>query len=224
MEDKRSNLRKHINAARDWLQQADKSIERREDVQGDLKLMLAKAELKNAEKHQNHSGLIKLLSFVTAAAITFGIFFINDSNIATDKSPTTVEINNLPIPDLEKQPVSVSSISPEANTEANKSASEELLEEIPSTNIDKPDTVYPDYYEESQIQQHSESYSIDKSDEFVPEPVRQIEPEPVFENSNINVELPSSTSAEPEFTLEAQAPTQDMQKLMQSAGQILRAE
>ena len=58
----------------------------------------------------------------------------------------------------------------------------------------------------------------------MPEPVRQIEPEPVFENSNINVELPSSTSAEPEFTLEAQAPTQDMQKLMQSAGQILRAE
>ena len=224
MEDKRSNLRKHINAARDWLQQADKSIERKEDVQGDLKLMLAKAELKNAEKHQNYSGLIKLLSFATAAAIAFGILFINNSTIATDTSPANVEISNLSISDLEDQPVSVSSISPEANTEVNKAANEEFLEETPSINIDKPDTVYRDYYEESQIPQHSESYSIDKSDEFVPEPVRQIEPEPVFENSNINVELPSSTSAEPEFTLEAQAPTQDMQKLMQSAGQILRAE
>ena len=44
----RDSKRARIQAARDWLGQADASLDRKEDVQGDLKLMLAKAELEGA--------------------------------------------------------------------------------------------------------------------------------------------------------------------------------
>ena len=44
----RDSKRARIRAARDWLGQADASLDRKEDVQGDLKLMLAKAELEGA--------------------------------------------------------------------------------------------------------------------------------------------------------------------------------
>ncbi|SHK59757.1 hypothetical protein SAMN05216582_1097 [Selenomonas ruminantium] len=41
----RRSQRNHIRAARDWLGKAEDSLAREKDVQGDLKLMLAKAEL-----------------------------------------------------------------------------------------------------------------------------------------------------------------------------------
>ena len=44
MED-RSRLRRHVRAAREWLGRAEDSLDRAEDVRGDLNLMLAQAEL-----------------------------------------------------------------------------------------------------------------------------------------------------------------------------------
>lgn len=41
----RRSQQNHIRAARDWLGRAEDSLSRENDVQGDLKLMLAKAEL-----------------------------------------------------------------------------------------------------------------------------------------------------------------------------------
>lgn len=41
----RRSQQNHIRAARDWLGRAEDSLAREDDVQGDLKLMLAKAEL-----------------------------------------------------------------------------------------------------------------------------------------------------------------------------------
>ena len=106
MEDKRKNLRKHIRAASDWLEQADKSIEREEDLRGDLKLMLAKAELQNAEKHQNRSRLTKVLSFATAALIALGIFWLNDEpeNISQLTTSTVSTLNSPDKPSLEENP------------------------------------------------------------------------------------------------------------------------
>lgn len=45
----RRSQRDHIRAAQDWLGQADASLARQQDVQGDLKLMLARAELARLE-------------------------------------------------------------------------------------------------------------------------------------------------------------------------------
>lgn len=45
MSDRRKAQKNHIRAARDWLGQAEHSLDNENDVRGDLKLMLAKAEL-----------------------------------------------------------------------------------------------------------------------------------------------------------------------------------
>lgn len=50
MSDRRKTQTDHIRAARNWLGQAERSLEHEDDVQGDLKLMLAKAELSRVEE------------------------------------------------------------------------------------------------------------------------------------------------------------------------------
>ena len=45
MSDRRRAQKNHIRAARDWLGQAEHSLDKENDVRGDLNLMLAKAEL-----------------------------------------------------------------------------------------------------------------------------------------------------------------------------------
>lgn len=50
MSDRRKGFRRHIRAAREWLGQAEVSLEKKNDVRGDLKLMLAEAELKRARE------------------------------------------------------------------------------------------------------------------------------------------------------------------------------
>ena len=55
MSDHRQVQKKHIRAAREWLGKAETSLDRHDDIQGDLKLMLAKAEL----SHVAEAGLTK---------------------------------------------------------------------------------------------------------------------------------------------------------------------
>lgn len=55
MSDRRKEQKNHIRAARNWLGQAEHSLEHENDVQGDLKLMLAKAELSRVEDSQSVS-------------------------------------------------------------------------------------------------------------------------------------------------------------------------
>lgn len=218
MEDKRQNIRRHIKAATDWLQQADKSIERKEDVQGDLKLMLAKAELQNAEKHQNRTRLIKIISFVTAATIAFGVFYfkenINHSSIEIPPSTPIVSQTHSEqqsiIAELETMPV-------EQNLEVDDS---------------KPETDYHESF--STIEQNVE---VNEYEPQIQISVSSLEAKPVevessyiqseitYEETQIYPESVSSLPSEPDFIVsEARTPTEDMQKLMQSAGQILRAE
>ena len=219
MEDKRNNLRKHINAAREWLQQADKSIERKEDVKGDLKLMLAKAELKNAEKHQNRSGFTKILSFVTAAGIAFGIiFFNNQSEVQKEIIPTSPEISASSDYNSQAKPDSVSIIS-EENIGDSKNFSESAEDSTPMVENTS------DIPSESQTSYSQNQYNYDNEieREYTPTPKKYVEPEPITEDYE-NVIVPQNQPEPVEPKVEAKAPNEDMQKLMQSAGQILRAE
>ena len=215
MEDKRKNLRRHIKAATDWLQQADKSIEQKDDLKGDLKLMLAKAELKNAEKHQNHSRINKILSLATAAAIAFGVLYIgNNSKEISTEPPTTAKMSfssnvnestTLSSPIQDKQP---------------EETKEPFEEQIQTANaqavIEEPDYIAP-------LNENNDYSGFDE---------RTSRESSGYIESGINVEEPiinaSSTFDTPKepdrVALEARTPTEDMQKLMQSAGQILRAE
>ncbi|MBE6074414.1 MAG: hypothetical protein E7202_07780 [Selenomonas ruminantium] len=49
MADRRKTQKNHIRAARDWLGEAEHSLEHENDIQGDLKLMLARAELSQVQ-------------------------------------------------------------------------------------------------------------------------------------------------------------------------------
>ena len=186
LEDKRKNLRRHIQAARDWLTQAEKSIEREDDLQGDLKLMLAKAELKNAEKHQNRSRLIKFLSFATAAAIAFGVFYFNDDT-------TQISKNTLPVESASK----LITTSPD-----NVLTSDQPTEQL---NLNQAETV-----------------------DELSEPLEEIAPMNEDQQEEIYFEEVDNISADDpkvkNYTVESATPSEDMQRLMQSAGQILRAE
>ena len=55
MTKKRQEVRHHISAAKDWLNQAEDSINLENDVRGDLNLMLAQAELKRAQETKPQS-------------------------------------------------------------------------------------------------------------------------------------------------------------------------
>ena len=46
----RNTFRQHIRAAREWLGRAENSLDKENDIRGDLNLMLAQAELQRAKE------------------------------------------------------------------------------------------------------------------------------------------------------------------------------
>lgn len=65
----KESKRARIQAARDWLGQADDSLGRADELQGDLKLMLAKAELEGASPGRGVRRLRKWLARGAALAV-----------------------------------------------------------------------------------------------------------------------------------------------------------
>ena len=221
MEDNRQNLRRHIKAASEWLIQAEKSIESKNDVQGDLKIMLAKAELQNAEKHRKQTWLKKFLSMTVAAAIAFGIYSIknmnetqsetatvalNESNNESDTQKISVEI----VPEMSEQ-----SIKSEIPAESNEVEQETINESITNA-VDTEIAESQTYEQESKYNQSELDLAKQNEEESFYEPNFDAN-----EAKNISVE-PNYVSEMPPAVINT--PSQDMQKLMQSAGQILRAE
>jgi hypothetical protein len=50
MSDGRNRFKNHVRAAREWLGQAEHSLDNKEDIRGDLNVMLAQAELQRAKE------------------------------------------------------------------------------------------------------------------------------------------------------------------------------
>ena len=105
----RDSKRARIQAARDWLGQADASLDRKEDVQGDLKLMLAKAELEGASPGKKTRKLKCWLSRGAALALAVLIALFIE-NWSLDSEPV-------------QEPISVEEISAPDATEVNMAAS-----------------------------------------------------------------------------------------------------
>lgn len=76
MAEDRERLCAHIRAARDWLGRAESSLERENDVQGDLSLMLAEAELQRARETQRKKRLVQFLAPMLALILVLGGFVL----------------------------------------------------------------------------------------------------------------------------------------------------
>ena len=100
MSDRRKTQTDHIRAARNWLGQAERSLEHENDVQGDLKLMLAKAELSRVEESPRVSRIrrwgIRLLP-AAAAILLAGAGMMLWQEPPVGQSP--LQENALPAPE-----------------------------------------------------------------------------------------------------------------------------
>ena len=93
MSDRRQRLKNHIRAAKEWLGQAEHSLDSEDDLKSELKLMLAKAELKRADETDDGFSARKITTagawlkrlaaplVAAAAAFWLGVFPADDGEI-----------------------------------------------------------------------------------------------------------------------------------------------
>lgn len=188
-------IRQHITAAKGWLSRAEDSLEQENAIQGDLKLMLAQAELKRAQEKNDKKLCVRWFKRLAPGALACalalgGIIYAQQS----DDSSSLPKQNQLTSTSLAEQ-ASSSGAGRDKAMEANKSH-QNLSEE---REFDTPDYI--------QIQPNEEAHSEEVS--------HTIESRPVEVESQ--QATPSLKNVQP-----SQVPAPAMQKLMQSAGSTLR--
>lgn len=188
-------IRQHITAAKGWLSRAEDSLEQENAIQGDLKLMLAQAELKRAQEKNDKKLCVRWFKRLAPGALACalalgGIIYAQQS----EDSQALPKQNQLTSTSLTEQ-VSSSGAGRDKVVESKKSH-ENLSEE---KEFDTPAYV--------QIQPNEEAHSE--------EVANTIESRPVEVESQ---QAPSSLkNVQP-----SEVPAPAMQKLMQSAGSKLR--
>lgn len=104
----RRSQQKHIRAAREWLGRAEDSLAQENDVQGDLKLMLAKAELAHVGQCPRSLKLAIWLRRIAALLVAIGLA------TAILWEPTAlepeVELPLNPVPEVSNQTTAVQDI------------------------------------------------------------------------------------------------------------------
>lgn len=188
-------IRQHITAAKGWLSRAEDSLEQENAIQGDLKLMLAQAELKRAQEKNDKKLCVRwfkrLAPGVLACALALGgIIYAQQA----EDRPSLPKQNPLTSTSLAEQ-ASSSGAGKDKAMEANKSH-QNLSEE---REFDTPAYV--------QIQPNEEAHSEEVSNTIESRPV-EVESQQA---------TPSLKNVQP-----SEVPAPDMQKLMQSAGSTLR--
>ena len=219
MEERRIKLRRHIQAARAWLLQADKSLERENDVQGDLKLMLAKAEL--AQTRASHRSWLKRIIPPLTALMIAGAAVLNDQTAVSNETSQVPP----PISTVEQQTENEISL-----LEQTPTLQPDALVEVPEvepeyySTIEEYEPAYEPTYEQvyEPIEYATEEYATEEYEPTYEEPV-EYEPiyEPTYETTIEEYEPTYEPVYEP---MTASVPNEDMQQLMLDAGQILRAK
>ena len=186
----RSRLRRHVRAAREWLGRAEDSLDRAEDVRGDLNLMLARAELARAQETERPAASViwaRRAAPLCAALLLAGIGLSSWRSVA-----------DVPPPALERR-------AGEAAVDAG--VSNRPRETIPIPSIPQADAVPVMEEKEGTV-------------EFFPA-------EPESREAFAETVDPVQESAEFPETVQdfpgARLPCEEMQRLMNSAGQSLRA-
>lgn len=188
-------IRQHITAAKAWLSRAEDSLEQENAIQGDLKLMLAQAELKRAQEKNDKKLCVRWFKRLAPGALACvlalgGIIYAQQS----EDSSSLPKQNQLTSTSLTEQ-ASSSGAGRDKVVESQKSH-ENLSEE---REVDTSAYV--------QIQPNEEAHSE--------EVANTIESRPVEVESQ---QAPSSLkNVQP-----SEVPAPAMQKLMQSAGSKLR--
>ena len=86
----RRSQQNHIRAARDWLGRAEDSLARENDVQGDLKLMLAKAELAHVGQSSRSRTILlwgRRIAALLVAAFLAGAYWQPSANVTVTEEP-----------------------------------------------------------------------------------------------------------------------------------------
>lgn len=188
-------IRQHITAAKGWLSRAEDSLEQENAIQGDLKLMLAQAELKRAQEKNDKKLCVRWFKRLAPGALACalalgGIIYAQQS----EDSPSLPKQNQLTSTSLAEQ-ASSSGAGQDKAMEANKSH-QNLSEE---REFDTPDYV--------QIQPNEEAHLEEVSN--------------TTESRPVEVESQQATSSLKNVQ-PSEVPAPAMQKLMQSAGSTLR--
>ncbi len=231
MKDKRDNLKKHVRAAREWLGQAEHSLERKDDVKSELKIILAKAELQRAEetkkprKFSPQGAAIKLLSVAFAAAAAFGVWSLPayfEKPSADVYTPTINRNDNAdtPLKNAQNFPAAGENrddatggnvpSSPPATTE-NEEAN--FIKEEPPVKEEQVETAATIAPKVESEQVHSDGgINEDKREHPPREPAAYND---TYTDNNTVYAMPKNTP---------QLPSEDMQELMKSAYFSLRKE
>jgi len=137
----RRSQQDHIRAARDWLGRAEDSLSQKNDVQGDLKLMLAKAELAHVGQCSQSRRIIlwgkRMAAFIVAAGLAIVLGQMNVQRavpatvVDTDKNITVVH---------EQHIMEGEAVSQDKMPEQPLIPSEKKQESSPAKNYVEPDT------------------------------------------------------------------------------------
>lgn len=200
----RQQKKRHIRAAREWLGKAENSLEQQDDLQGELKLMLAKAELSQLEESAKaqrwRRRILRLLALVTAVVIAaIGIYFVpgllpqQNAPVNTGGSETTVQTTQTE-KDTQVSPQEQTETSPTSQTNA------EAANEADASSAETAPLVAQEVSSESKAEVSTAS-EADRS-------------APAAENPP---SVPTSQGSEASVP-----PDLEKQQLMQSAGKVLR--
>ena len=188
-------IRQHITAAKGWLSRAEDSLEQENAIQGDLKLMLAQAELKRAQEKNDKKLCVRWFKRLAPGALACalalgGIIYAQqseDSSSLPKQNPLT----------------SNSQAEPASSTGAGRDKAMEAKESQQNFSEERKfDT--PAYV---QIQPNEEAHSEEVSNTIESRPVEVESQQAASSLKNVQ---PS------------EVPAPAMQKLMQSAGSTLR--
>jgi len=105
MNNERQKVKKHISAAKDWLGRAENSMDRKNDVRGDLDIMLAQAELQQAKETRLGYGWRKWLVRLSPilVALLLGIGYMVFLQVASPTPADSHEQSSSPAPAVDYQ-------------------------------------------------------------------------------------------------------------------------
>ena len=115
MNNERQKVKKHISAAKDWLGRAENSMDRDNDVRGDLDMMLAQAELQQAQETRLGYGWRKLL-----VALLLGIGYMVFLQMASPTPAGSPEQSSSPAPVVDYPESAEAAFKPEIADSAEK--------------------------------------------------------------------------------------------------------
>ena len=183
--DRRKTQKNHIRAARDWLGQAEHLLDHENDIQGDLKLMLARAELSKVQESPRGRWFrcwwLRLVPAVLALFIAAGGWLFWQHWQRPD------------VPVTANEPVLAGSHNPVEESSPPRATGPSVQQAQPDTKTSASASALP-----------------------ASQPATLIT---VPESSAV---LPHVSAAQPAVTPVPTPPTPATQKLMQSAGKILR--